>query len=129
MVHCVFLCIDENATTLTTQTMNATTSANCLPRWIVYPNSYSIRSFDRHFGLTSYHRRMLRWSTLQRCLDACVAASWCVDAEWTGRFYGAHNLRQCTMHYFRAPRLKGSFSTMFRPIRQCEDMLTSGIVA
>ena len=54
------------------------TTAKCLPRSIVYPNTYSIFGF---IGYTRWHEHILRVSTLQQCLDACVSALSCVDVQ------------------------------------------------
>ena len=106
---------------------NATTTAKCLPRWIVYPNTYSSIGliYEGHHRL---YRQIPGASTMQQCLDACLADSRCVDVECIVPYYNPYYLSHCILRYISAPRRKTFFSSTFRPIRQCDDMPTSGII-
>ena len=61
-VSVLFFCTSDN---------DKTTSAECSPRWIVYPNSYS-----------TYVSPVNGVTTQKQCLDTCVANSSCVAATW-----------------------------------------------
>jgi len=49
------------------------TSAECSPRWIVYPNT----------TISGAIREIKNIATQQQCLDACVANSSCFAVDWS----------------------------------------------
>jgi len=90
--------------TNTVQQLSSTTSSptvDCSPRWIVRP----------HLRARGATRKPA--STQQQCLDACVADSGCVVAEWSEEW-------QCWIHnrlYQHLEYLEGV--TRFEIVRRC----------
>ena len=94
-------CADDTATV---SSSTPTTSVSCSPRWIVYPNTYSLRA------------RLFRAATTQnQCLDACVADSSCDAVEW--RQVGTR--WRCYMHDIELPRQQNDAATLFEIVRRC----------
>ena len=90
--------------TNTVQQLSSTTSSstvNCSPRWIVRPHS-------RALGATNNSA-----STQLQCLDACVADSSCVVAEWSKKW-------KCWIHNTLNQRLEPQQgTTRFEIVRGC----------
>ena len=90
--------------TNTRQQLSSTTSSstvNCSPRWIVRPHLRAI-------GATRNSA-----TTQQRCLDACVADSRCVAAEWNEKWKcWIHNTLH--QHLMQLPGI-----TRFEIVRRC----------
>ena len=103
MVH-VCVCLDVTADDTNTELSSTTTSAstfNCSPRWIVSPHS-------RAHGATHTSA-----STQQQCLDACVADSRCVVAEWSDKY-------KCWIHNRLHQHLdQYPGTTRFEIVRRC----------
>jgi len=102
----VCLCIAMTADdTNRGQQLSSTTSSstvNCSPRWIVRPHS-------RALGATRNSA-----TTQQQCLDACVADSRCVAAEWRDLW------TLCLIHNTLNQRLHHQpDTTSFEIVRRC----------
>jgi len=105
MVHvCVCLDVTADDTNTGRQLSSTATSAptvNCSPRWIVRPHS-------RAQGATRKSA-----STQQQCLDACVADSGCVVAEWSEKW-------KCWIHNRLHQHLEHHpGTTRFEIVRRC----------
>ena len=81
---------------------------NCSPRWIVHPQS-------KGSGAVSN-----RATTLQQCLDACVANTNCLTAEWD---YG-DGYPRCWMYEYDLGVRRGHHPSFvhFDIVRQCNTM-------
>ena len=112
-INCLSVSIDDNDTVQQfSSTTTSTSTVNCSPRWIVYPNSYA-----RHPDVN------VRGKTQQQCLDECAADTTCVAAEW----FSASSRKYCRMHRKMSTRSgSGPYDiTRFEIVRQCHS--TSGI--
>ena len=84
MLHCVCTGSDDNDTVQQfSSTTTSTSTVNCLPRWIVYPKSYTRYPFWWNRAATTQHT----------CLDACVSNTSCVAVEWVPMY------PQCRIHH------------------------------
>ena len=92
---------DDSETVLSSR---AASTVNCSPRWIVHPN-------------TGAHGSTYKAATQQQqCLDACVADSSCVAADW-GEDPGW--AQRCWMHYDHHERRHAPGVTHFEIVRHC----------
>jgi len=84
-------------------------NADCSPRWIVYPESYTGSG------------ALLENITQRQCLDTCVAYAKCITAQWNS------DDNNCEIHDVRpgiGERRHRLNSTQFDIVRQCNS--TSG---
>ena len=94
--------------TNTVQQLSSTTSSstvNCSPRWIVRPHSHALGAY------------LKSTSPQQQCLDACVADSRCVVAEWRDRWTLIKCWRHDRLHQHLDHRPD---TTRFEIVRRCD---------
>ena len=97
---CVCWSGSENTKTMLSST-TSTPSVSCSPRWIVYHNMGADGAWRERFA-----------TTLQQCLDECVAYSNCVAVEWS-------DYHQCMIHESRRQRYSKAGVTHFEFVRRC----------
>ena len=108
MVVCVMWLGCTNTAQQFSSTTSSTSTVTCSPRWIVYPRSGAL-------GAVKYYAA----NTPKKCLEACVAESTCVVAEWSTE---TEQVTGCWLHNNQARSRQRNYHvtvTQFEIVRHC----------